>query len=425
MEILIIGILILINGFFSLSEIALVSSNKNILKQLRKNGNTGASKALSLSDNSENFLSAIQVGITLVGIITGVYGGVSIAESITPYLQHISIFEEYAFQIALSVSVIMITYFSIVIGELVPKTLALSNPERIACIVSPIVYYFTKIFYPFIRVLSISTSFINKILGIKKRDEHLTETELRQMIKLASHEGVIEKEQNYIHEKVFYFSDKRAKHIMTHRTDIEWFDVDKGIETFHELASQLQHSKIVCSKGELDNFVGVLFMKDFYMKYNAKEEFTLESLLVQPLIIPENTDAQRVLTLFRQKHTHFSVVVNEYGGFEGIITVHDIMENILGEIPEEGESFEPDVFKREDNSFLVSGDAPIETLVEVIEDFEIDFEKIDYATVAGFMFNELHKMPEIGDKFEFKGNIFEIVDIDGNRIDKILIRKKI
>ena len=164
-------------------------------------------------------------------------------------------------------------------------------------------------------------------------------------------------------------------------------------------------------------------MKDYYYACNVHKEFEIEKLLVEPLIIPENADAQKVLTLFRQKHTHFCIVVNEYGGFEGIITIHDIMENILGEIPEEGEDYEPDVFVREDKSVLVSGDASVEILVDIIDDFVIDFDVIDYSTVAGFVFNSINKIPKIGDTFEYNGYKIEIVDIDGNRIDKILISK--
>ena len=423
MEIIILFFLILLNGFFALSEIALVSSNKNKLKSLHNNGNTSAGVALKLYENSENFLSAIQVGITLIGIVTGVYGGMNLADDVTPFFSQFSIIEKYAYEIALSITVIIITFFSIVLGELVPKTIALSNSEKIACIVAPIIYYFTKIFYPFVTVLTVSTNLINKILGVKKQNDQLTETELRLMIKIASHEGVIEKEQNDIHEKVFYFSDKRAKHIMTHRTDVDWIDITKEKSEINKQIQDINHSKIVCSKGDLDNFIGILYAKDYYMACNSQTEFDIESLLVKPLIIPENTVAQKVLTLFRQKQNHFSIVVNEYGGFEGIITPHDIMENIIGDIPEEGEIYEPDVFVRDDNSILVSGDAPIETLVNVIEDFTIDFDKIDYATVAGFVFYEINKIPEIGDKFEYNGYTIEIIDIDANRIDKILIIK--
>lgn len=423
MELAVLGILVLLNGFFALSEIALISSKRMRLEQLRHDGKSGAKISLLLLDDSENFLSAIQVGITLIGIVTGVYGGMNIADDITPFFQNISVTQNYANEIALALTVLTITYVSIVIGELVPKTIALSNPEKIAVRVAPVIYYFSGAFYPFVKLLSISTNFVNKVIGTKKQNDQLTEAELRHMIKTASVEGVIEKEQNSIHEKVFYFSDKKAKHIMTHRTDVEWIDIEKSTADIKNILANVEHSKVVCCKGSLDNFIGVLYLRDFYRTVLLHETIDLHNLLIQPIIVPENTDAQKVLNLLREKKLHVCFVVNEYGGFEGIITVHDIIENIVGQIPDEGEAYEPDVFIREDKTVLVSGDAPLETLVDIIEDFSIDFEKIDYATVAGFVFNQINKIPQIGDKFECLGYTIEIVDIDGNRIDKLLISK--
>ena len=423
-EVLVLGLLIILNGFFSLSEIALVSSKRTRLEQMRIAGRKGAGTALKLLENSENFLSAIQVGITFIGIVTGVYGGISIAEDVTPFVEHFEIFRDSAHEIALTLTILLITYFSIVIGELVPKTIALSNPEKIAVRIAPVIFYFNKIFFPFVKLLSGSTNLLNRLIGIKKQSEHVTEAELRQMIKIASTDGVIEKEQNLIHEKVFYFADKKAKHIMTHRTEVEWIDLILPYEDLKTAILQSRHSKIVCSQSGLDNFQGILDIKDFLLALNSKERVAIADLLFQPLIVPENADARKVLDQFKKTQVYFSIVVNEYGSFEGIITLHDIMENIIGEMPEEGEPFEPDVFVRDDKSVLVSGDAPIEILDGIIEGFIIDFDEIDYSTVAGFVFDSIRKIPQVGDKFEYSGYVIEIVDIDGNRIDKILISKK-
>lgn len=424
MEILVLVILILVNGFFALSEIALVSSKRARLEQRRIEGSKGAKIALKLLDNSENFLSAIQVGITLIGIVTGVYGGMNIADDVTPFFQNFEITQNYANQIALTLTVVIITYFSIVIGELVPKTIALNNPDKIAIRVAPMIYYFSSTFYPFVRLLSISTNFVNKIIGIKKQTEQLTEAELRHMLKVASSEGVIEKEQNIIHEKVFYFADKKAKHIMTHRTDVEWIDTDDSFDDIKLKLYDTKHSKLVCCSGGLDNFTGIIYLRDFYKSISQLKIFDFKTIIVEPLIVPDNMDAQKVLELFRQKKVHLCCVVNEYGGFEGLITLHDIVENIVGQIPEEGELYEPDVFIRDDNSVLVSGDAPIETLNEIIIDFTVDFEKIDYSTVAGFVYNQIGKIPQVGDKVDYMDYKIEIVDVDGHKIDKILITKK-
>jgi len=220
MEFIVIGFLILLNGFFALSEIALVSSKKSRLERLKSEGRKGAKYALKLLENSENFLSAVQVGITLIGIITGVYGGLNIAEDLTPLLAGIGFFQNSADEIALAITVFTITYFSIVIGELVPKTIALNNPESIAVRISPAIYYFSKLFYPFVWFLSVSTNLFARILGIRKKTTQVTEMELRYILKTATSEGVIEKEQNLIHERLFYFADKKARHLMTHRMDI-------------------------------------------------------------------------------------------------------------------------------------------------------------------------------------------------------------
>ncbi|MCU0407386.1 MAG: hemolysin family protein [Bacteroidales bacterium] len=424
MEILIILILILLNGFFALSEIALVSSKKSRLEKMRDEGRPGAKTALRLYNNSGSFLSAIQVGITLIGIVTGVYGGINIAGDLAPFLAKFSALSSYANEIALGVTIITITYFSIVIGELVPKTIALNSPEKIAVIIAPPVYYFSVAFYPFVKFLSLSTSLINSIIGIRKQPDSITEAELRSLLKTASREGVIEKAQNLIHQKVFYFSDKKAKHIMTHRMDIDWVDINQPYGKIRETVLKARHSRLLCAKGDLDEFQGIINVKDFLVADPESEGFFDPELLIHPIIVPESADVHKVLSLFKEKQIHFCVVVNEFGSLEGIITLYDILENLIGEIPDEGETFEPDIFVRDDKSFLVSGDAPVEVLDGIFENYLTDLEDIDYSTVAGFVLQNIAKQPQVGDKFTFKDHVIEIVDIDGNRIDKVLISRK-
>lgn len=423
-EIFVLILLIIINGFFALSEIALVSGKKTRLEHEMLRGSKGAAIALKLLDNSENFLSAIQVGITLIGIVTGVYGGMNIADDVAPFFEQFEPLKTYAGEIALVSTVFFITYLSIVIGELVPKTIALSNPEKIAIRVAPVVYYFSKVFYPFVRLLSGSTSIINRLLGIKKINNQITEAELRQIIKTASNEGVIDKEQNTLHEKVFSFADKKAKHILTHRTDVEWIDLKMSFADIYDKLQDCHHSKIVCCEDNMDEIKGILNLKDFFKKAAVQSSFSIEELLKEPLVVPESKEAQDVLEMMRQQKKQICCVVNEFGGFEGIITMHDIIENILGHIPGDGDEDEPDVFVRSDKSVLVNGDAPIETLGEIIPDFSVDFETIDYSTVAGFVLSQLNKIPSTGDKFEYLDWQFEIIDMDRNKIDKILISEK-
>jgi len=424
MEILILGLLIILNGFFAISEIAIISSRRTRLEQLKKEGHKGAGIALRLIKDSESFLSAIQVGITLIGIITGVYGGISIANDVSPFFQKFELLKNSAYEIALIITVIIITYFSILIGELVPKTVALSNPEKIAIKIATPIFYFSLIFHPFVKLLAYSTSLINRIIGVKKQVYHMTEADLIQMLKIASREGVIKNDQNRIHEKVFYFSDKKAKHIMTHRMEVDWIDVEQPIDVIKENILKSKHTRLVCCKGNLDNFQGTLSVKDFLTACSRSDEINIAEILTQPFIIPDSADAYKVLNLFKQYQTHFCIVVNEYGSFEGIITLHDILENLIGEIADEGETTEPDIFVRDDKSFLLNGDAPVEILDGIFDNYMTDFDKIDYSTVAGFVLNKIDKIPQIGDRFTYNNYIIEIVDIDGQRIDKILVRKK-
>jgi putative hemolysin len=424
MEVIVLGLLIILNGFFVLSETSLISSKKARLEQYKVKGSAGARTALKLLENSEVFLSATQVGITFIGIITGVYGGLNIADNITPFFSQFDLTREYAHEVAITLTVLVITYITIVISELVPKTMAISQPEKIAIKVAPAVYYFSKAFYPFVRLLAVSTNLINKLIGLKPAEGQVTEEELRYILRFASNEGVIEEEQNRMHEKVFYFSDKKAKHIMTHRKDVEWIDIEQPKEDFHTEILNLKHSKVIVGRGSIDEFTGILKVKEYLINYYSSSPEKIEALLSDPIVIPENADAQKVLDLFRKRQNYTAVVVDEYGSFEGIITLHDIIENIIGSVPEEGEKPEPDVFVRDDQTVLVSGDAPIETLADLIEDFYIDFEEIDYSTVAGYVFNQINKIPELGDKVIVSDSIIEVVDIDGNKIDKVLITKK-
>ena len=422
MDLLIISLLILLNGFFALSEIALVSSKKTRLEQLKNEGQKGSRTALRLLENPESFLSSIQIGITLIGIITGVFGGLKIADDITPFFLKFDLLKNSAEEISLTITVLTITYFSIVIGELVPKTIALSNPEKIAVRIAPPIYWFSVMFYPVVKFLSFSTSLINKLMGIKRQTHHITEGELRHMLKTASREGVIAKDQNLIHEKVFYFADKKAKHLMTHRMEVEWIDLNKPESRQKEIVLNSNHSRIICCRENLDNFQGILYIRDFLKACTLQENPVIAELITQPLFVPESADAPGVLNLFKKGKIHFCVVVNEYGTLEGIITLHDILENLIGEFPEAGESFEPDIFVRDDKSYLISGDAPVEILDGVFDNYITDLENTEYTTVAGFVLDHIDKVPQIGDKFTFNGYVIEIVDIDGNRIDKILVK---
>ena len=426
-DFVIVLFLILLNGFFALSEIAIVSARKNKLETERKRGKKGAKRALMLRADPDNFLSSVQVGITLIGIINGAYGGQAFAGYLVPFFDQFAATAPFAEVISMVIVVFLITYVSIVIGELVPKTIALNNAEKMAIAVSPSIHVVSIIFYPFVKLLAFSTNFVNRLIGLKPKDEVISEMELRAMLKTASHEGVINAEENIIHEQVFYLSDKRAIHLMTRRTDVEWVDIDKNRGVIIHDLLQTKHSKILACRKKIDEFVGTISMRDFLLRLNNNEPFTIEELLLEPIIVPNTLRAQKVLENFKNNHKFIAVVVDEYGSLDGIITIHDIFENLVGAIPEEtdDEKAEPLLFIRDDQSALVSGEAPIEMLTQLDEDFIIDFDRIDYSTVAGFVFACINKIPSVGDKFEYDNLLFEIIDVDGNKMDKVLVTKKI
>jgi len=426
-DITIILLLILLNGFFALSEIAIVSAKRRKLEAERKEGKKGAARALKLQSDPDNFLSSIQVGITLIGIINGAYGGQAFAGYMVPFFEQFPAIAPFAEAISMVVVVFLITYVSIVIGELVPKSMALSNPEKMAITVSPTIHVVSIIFYPFVKLLSASTGFVNKLIRLKPKDEVISEMELRAMLKTASHEGIIDVEENIIHEQVFYFSDKRAFHLMTHRIDVEWVDISKSKDEVIQDLLATKHSKVLACRKKIDDFAGIITTRDFLLRLNKNEPFEIEELISEPIIVPNTIRAQRVLENFKNNHKFVAVVVDEYGSLDGIITIHDIFENLVGDIPEETghKPSEPLLFMRDDHSALVSGEAPIEILTQLDEDFIVDFDKIDYSTVAGFVFACINKIPDIGDKFAYGNLLFEVVDIDGNKIDKVLVTKHV
>lgn len=423
LEIIIILLLILFNGFFALSEIAVVSSKRTKLESERKAGNKGAGIALDLQSDPDNFLSAVQVGITLIGIINGAYGGATISRLVQPYFENWSLTAPYASTISVVLVVVIITYLSIVIGELVPKTIALNNPEKVAISVAYPIHIISILFFPFVKLLSYSTSLINRLLSIKAKDDVVSEMELRAMLKTASNEGIIEREENVIHEQVFYFSDKKAKHLMTHRTDIEWIDMTKTKSEILNDLMNANHSRVLMCNDKIDDFLGVISIRDFWVAYNKDRFYDINSLIQKSLVFPSTMRAQKVLEIFRNKHRSFGVVLDEYGSVVGVVTLHDIMETLVGTLSDENENEEPDIFMRDEHSALVNGEAPLETLTQFIDDFIIDFESIDYSTIAGFALSNINKIPQLGDKFNFKNTEFEIVDMDGNKIDKLLITK--
>lgn len=422
LELFIILLLILLNGFFVLSEIALITSKKAKLQDLSAKGNKSADTTLRLLERPEVFLSTIQVGITLISIISGAYGGSSFSKYLVPEL------EEYmskgnAITTSLMISIIGITYFSIILGELIPKTVALNKPEKIAIVVAPILNVFTFIIFPISKILIVSTKILQRILFIKSSNRNsMTEEELKIMIQTAQHEGVLDLEETEMHNKLFNFNDKRSQHFMTHRTDVEWIDINQPYEVIAEIIKESSHNIFPACNGSIDEILGTIHNKDFFELCNLESINSVEltTIIDPPIFVPENIPAIKLIKVFKEKKMYFGFVVDEYGTFQGIVTLHDLAEGILGDLPTDDEDDEPDILVREDQSLLVDGFTTINDLNEQLKT-ELISEDEDFTTVAGFIMNELDAIPKTGDIFNYQNYSFEIVDMDGNKIDKVII----
>jgi putative hemolysin len=423
MEILIIFILTLLNGFFALSEIALVSVKKSRIEHLAAQGSSRAKIVLQLLENPENFLSSVQVGITLIGIISGAYGGVTLTDDMEQFLSSFTILSSYHHIISLVTVIGSITYFSIVIGELVPKTIAMNNAESIALFCVPIIKYFTLITYPFVKLLSVSTNFILKLFGIKENEtEKVSEDELRFMLKNARKQGVLEKEESEVHHNLFSFTDQTAKSLMTHSSEVEWINSNLPVETIFEKLKESVHSKFIVGDGSIDKVLGVITIRDFLEHYK-REGFELAQIINVPIFIIHNTPAFKILNAFKSKKQYIAIVVDEFGATKGIITLHDLTEAIVGDLPDEDEKDELNIIKRDDNSYLIDGKTLIFELNQYFQKEIIEDNISQYTTISGFIISKLQSMPNTSDKVSYENNEFEIIDMDGVRIDKVLMTK--
>lgn len=425
MEIIIIFILTLLNGFFALSEIALVSVKRSRIEHLAAKGNNKAKIVLQLLENPENFLSSVQVGITLIGIISGAYGGATLTDDMEKILSPFTFLHSYHHLISLVTVIGGITYFSIVIGELVPKTIAMNNAERIALFCVPIIKYFTLITFPFVKLLSVSTNLILKLFGIKANEgEQVSEDELRFMIKSARKQGVLEKEESEVHHNLFSFTDQTAKSLMTHVSDVEWINIQHKNEAIFEQIKESVHSKFIVGNGSIDKVLGVVTIKDFLENFK-RPDFELAQIIDKPIFVTHNSPAFRILNLFKSRKQYIGIVVDEHSTTKGIITLHDLTEAIVGDLPDEDETDELNIIKRNENSYLLDG----KTLIFEINQYfqkEIIEDNIDlYTTISGFILNSLHSIPNTGDKVTHENFEFEIIDMDGIRIDKVLMTKHI
>ena len=425
MEILVISLLLLLNGFFAMYEIALVSSSKARLETLSAKGNHRADSVLKLLVEPEKILSTIQVGITLIGIVSGAFGGIALAGDFQPYVEQIALFQPYAEKISVVTVVAIITYFSLIIGELVPKSIALNNPEKICLIFTPVMLFFIKMAYPFVWLLSISTKVANKILGIKTHDERaITEEELKFLLKQSSEHGIIDQQETRMIRDVFRFADKKANELMTQRRDVVYLLKDYTKADILNVITEEHYSKYLLCDTNPEEILGVVAVKDIITLFGDEGHFSLESIASQPVFIPENMLASRVLETFKQEKTSYGVVINEYGSLEGIITLHDLTEAILGEIPEEDEEPEMGLVYRQDGSILVDGSMNIDDFFDQMNlIYGGEFDDEGFNTLGGLAMHLLDKIPAEGDSFRYKGLNFEVMDMDRSRVDKLLVMR--
>jgi putative hemolysin len=423
MELIVIILLTLLNGFFSLSEIALVSVKKSKMQHLANSGNKRARKVIEILENPEHFLSSVQVGITLIGIISGAYGGAALSDDMNGFLSQFIFLGNYTQVLSLLIVIGGITYFSIVVGELVPKTLAMNNADNIALICVPIINYFTYATYPFVKLLSVSTKLILKIIGAKENDsEHMSEEELKFMLKNAGKSGVMEDEESEVHQNIFSFSDQTARTLMTHSSQVEWINIHMDKQVILEKLIEYVHSKIIVSDGLIDNVIGILHARDFMENY-SKPDFNVKDYIEEPFFIAQNMPSFSILTKFKQNKQYNGCVIDEYGSFMGVITLHDLIEGIVGDLPEEEEDRHEIIVKRSDETFLIDGRA---TIFEINNFFgeEILEPNPHYSTVAGYVIDQMKTMPEVGDQFENDFFFIEVIDLDERRIDKVLLSLK-
>ncbi|MBP1630375.1 MAG: HlyC/CorC family transporter [Bacteroidetes bacterium] len=420
MEILIILILILINGLFSMAEIAVVSSRKSKLESLHKKGDEKASKILKVSEHPEKFLSTVQIAITVIGLVTGLYSGTSLVEPVK------AIFVSLGLSISLSLfisnfSVILIvTFFTLVLGELFPKKIGLNNPEKIASLIISPMNLITRTTYPFVWFLSATTNLLMKLFGFKKNeDSAITEDEIKAIISESAEVGEIKEVEQDIVERVFSLGDRDISSLMTHRNDFEWIDINGSIEEIRTQIEESMHYIYPVADKSLDNIVGVIYLKDLF---NSKFK-NLDSIIKEPQFIPESASVYHALEVFKLKKIHYALVIDEFGVINGLITMNDILESLVGTAEElDTTAQEYELFEREDGSWLVDGQYPFFDFLSYYE-IEDKYQELSYNTLSGLILELTGRIPKTGDKITWEDFCFEIVDMDIARIDKVLVTK--
>ncbi|MBP6870745.1 MAG: HlyC/CorC family transporter [Bacteroidales bacterium] len=421
MELLIILLLIVLNGVLSMSEIALVSAKKSRLQYMARKGNKQAARALDLSNRPDRFLSAIQIGITLVGIFLGAYSGENITEDMQGILNRVTALQPYSHTLSFILVVLIITFFSLVLGELVPKQLGLAMPEKLAKAMAGPVHVFSVVTRPFVWLLSISTNLIIKAFNIKASDdEKITEEEIKSMIEEGTRHGEVQDVERDIVDRVFILGDTTIKSLMTYKSDIVWIDFSDEQEEIRQKVSANLHNVYPVAEGSLDQVMGTVGLKDLFTNLD-KPGFSLRNCIHDPFYLPENTSAYDAIRQFRLNKTFHALVIDEYGSVEGIITVSDILESLVGEVSPADEEYQ--IISRDNGTWLVDGQYPFHEFLNYFDLQEL-YEENRFNTIAGLILDQLGYIPKAGDKTDWMGFRFEIMDMDRARIDKVLVSKE-
>lgn len=419
-EILIILALILLNGIFAMSEVALISARKSRLKTDVKKGSKSAKTALELANNPDRFLSTVQIGITLIGILTGMFSGHKIAILMGDAMLSLGIPASYAYTIGQGIIIVLVTFLSIIFGELVPKRIGMSMAEKMAKLMAQPMRLLSAVALPFVWLLSKSTEIIFNLLGIKETENKVTEEEIKDIIHEGVEGGEVQPVEKDIMQRVFLMGDLKLSSIMTHKNDIVWFDVAASSEEVYRVIHDKLYEFYPVADGDLDHVLGVINLKDLVFKLNSTE-FDLRSIVREPVYFHENSNVYRVLEQMKIKRVSRALVCDEFGACTGIITHKDILEGLIGTMDETDE--EPEIIKRTNNDgWLVDGQCSLYDFLSYFKREDL-FENADFHTVAGLMIQHLGHIPQSGETLDWKSFTFEVVDMDGARIDKVLVKE--
>jgi putative hemolysin len=422
-EILIVSALILLNGLFALSELAVVSSRRSRLRAMVESGRHGAKRALALAEDPGRFLSTVQIGITLIGIVSGAYSGATLGVDLARGLSRLGISDDIADELGIGLVVVVITYASLIVGELVPKHLALRNAERIACLVAPLMTLLARIAAPLVWLLDRSTDLVLRLLGRHSEPaSQVTEEEIKTLVAEAESAGIIEPDEKRLISGVLRLGDRRVGAVMTPRTEVEWIDVTMDEQEVRSILARTQRSLIPAAEGSVDAVIGVIQVREVLGTHLRGEKVDLRALVRKALVVPDTTDALDLMGRLRTAEIKMALVVDEYGHFEGVVTPADLLEAIAG-FTTDAEADEPAAVQRDDGSWLLAGWMPVDEMAETIG-YTLPEER-PYHTVAGFVLSHLHHLPSVGEHVEVDGWSFEVVDLDGRRIDKVLASRMV